>query len=214
MRQETNQNQIAAIAEFKAAIARENAESRSAARYFESMCKSGDADNLYNAAQRLHNTVDSWRLAMRRVARLPHVSAEIREAFVPIWVESKFIPLSVGHRPTMAAALRVLMRGDYSGGDLRLFRGTTLRERQRRLYSFSWTTKLEIAESFARRWNDAGTKSVVLTTLAPATAIFLKRQPDDDFDEDEVVVDPYRLDRVDLVVKNSSANGAVVRLEE
>jgi hypothetical protein len=69
---------------------------------------------------------------MAKVAKLPRVSSEIQDAFVGIWVESKMLPLRVGHRPIMAAALRVLMPGGRLGSPLMLYRGANIHERRRR----------------------------------------------------------------------------------
>ena len=71
--------------------------------------------------------VDGWRLGMLKVARLEKVSQEIQQAFVPIWVEHKMLPLKVGERSVPAKALRVLMPAGYSGAPLRLYRGANAR---------------------------------------------------------------------------------------
>jgi hypothetical protein len=39
----------------------------------------------------------------------------------------------------------------------------------------------------------------VLKTVVPPDAVLLTRQPEDYYDEGEVVVDPFRLGRVDVV---------------
>jgi hypothetical protein len=54
---------------------------------------------------------------MAKVAKLPQVSPEIQRAFIPIWVEHKMLPLRIGHRPTTAAALRVLITRICVSGD-------------------------------------------------------------------------------------------------
>jgi hypothetical protein len=154
-------------AEFKAGIANERANSQAAAKVFERVCRDGDHENLYDAAQLVHETVDGWRLAMKRVAKLGRVSPEIRDAFIPVWVESKHLPLSVGHRPTAAAALRVLMEGDYRGPDLRVYRGTSTTERRRRLYGFSWTVDLEIARTFTERFAKFAEHFAQTTSVRP-----------------------------------------------
>jgi hypothetical protein len=92
---------------------------------------------------------------MAKIAKLSRVSLKIQDAFIPIWVESKVLPLRVGHRPTMAGALRVLMPSSYSGPPLTLYRGTHAGERRRRLYGFSWTTDMATARSFAEQWSRA-----------------------------------------------------------
>jgi hypothetical protein len=39
----------------------------------------------------------------------------------------------------------------------------------------------------------------ILSTVAPASAILLRREPEDYFDEGEVVVDPFRLGVVTVI---------------
>ena len=78
-----------------------------AARALSDACASGDVDGFLcavDALRDLRGTADGWRLAMRRVGRLASVSGEIQDAFLRQWIEHKFLPLAVGHRPTMAAA--------------------------------------------------------------------------------------------------------------
>lgn len=178
------------------------------AAVFARMCAEGDAERLALAAQALDElTIDGWRLAMRKVARLQSVSPEIQDAFLPIWIEHKMLPLRVGDRPTMAAALRILMPGGHAA-PLTLYRGAGGHERRRRLYGFSWTTDLEVARRFARNWMHQPddrlgggwtSDGVLLKTAAPAEAILLIRQPEDYYDEGEVVADPFRLGKITLV---------------
>jgi hypothetical protein len=80
-----------------------------AAGNFAAVCARGGADGLYDASLWLNECVDAWRLAMMKVARLEKVTSEIQAAFVPIWVEHKRLPCTVGDRSIMAKALRVLM---------------------------------------------------------------------------------------------------------
>jgi len=87
--------------------------------------------------------------------------------------------------PVLAAALRVLMRSDYTGPPLTLYRGAKSGERRRRLYGFSWSTDLAIARKFAENWSQPGLQSegVVLQVVVPAEAILLVRKPEDYFDD-------------------------------
>lgn len=198
--------------DLRAAFARQRKNNRLGAARFVEACKSGDVEALIQAASFLHDeTLDGWRLAMLKVGRLPAVSAEIRLAFLNVWIESKTLAAHIGSRRALADALRVLMPCDYRGTELRLYRGASWPERRRRRYGFSWTRDREIALSFAephagimpdidreaemraremaRQWGGG----VVLETIAPPDAILLVREPEDYYDESEVVVDPFRL---------------------
>ena len=68
----------AADARWKAQIADERAHDRNIARLFAEACRAGGPDALHKAAQLMSETIDGWRLAMRRVAKLGEVSPEIR----------------------------------------------------------------------------------------------------------------------------------------
>ena len=173
-----------------------------AAKVFARICAEGDADKLYDAHLWLNEQVDdAWRLAMAKVAKLPKVSREIQKAFLPIWIESKMLPLAIRNRRALANALRVLMPATYKGKPLKLYRGAISTERRRRIYGFSWTTDAAVALKFAVHWAhpEFKTEDVLLETLAPPEAILLIRKPEDYYDEGEVVVDPFRLGKVKLV---------------
>jgi hypothetical protein len=99
--------------------------------------------------------------------------------------------------PPEFAKRRVLMpRNDRPAESLRLYRGAGWQERRRRLYGFSWTTRLNHARSFAEHWRQGQSGGVILETLAPPDAILLVRDDEGYYDEAEVVVDPFRLGKV------------------
>jgi hypothetical protein len=194
--------------EFRARFLEERRDAREAAVVFARVCEEGRADQLYNAAQWLNEcSSEAWRLAMIKVARLPTVASHVRDAFLPIWIESKMLPLRVGNRRVLADALRVLLPGNYAGLPLSLYRGASAGERRRRIYGFSWTTDITIARKFAEHWAQPapiwgaapGDGGVILKAVAPPEAILLMRQPQDYYDEGEVVVDPFRLGQIKLV---------------
>jgi len=110
--------------DLRASLLEKRRRAREAARVFVRVCADGDTGLLYNAACYLDEQYnDAWRFACAGIAKLPRVSAEIREAFVPIWVEHKMLPLTAGDRPLLAKALRVLLPGGYSGPPLTVYRG-------------------------------------------------------------------------------------------
>jgi hypothetical protein len=172
----------------------EQRRARRAARAFVDACRSSDTCKLYEAVDLLNETTDGWRLALKRVANVPAVSDEIRTAFLRVWVEMKMLPLNVGNRGVLANALHLLLPGDYHGPPLRLYRGAIATERRRRLYGFSWTLSIDAAQKFAERWRIDG--AVVLETMAPPRSILLVRYDEGYYDEKEVVVDPFLLERV------------------
>jgi hypothetical protein len=205
--------------EWRARLRAERRQARQAADVFARVCREGDANQLYDAHKMLNECVDAWRVAMAKVAKLPRVSPEIQNAFLAIWIESKMLPLRVGNRRVLADALRVLMPGNHSGAPLLLYRGANTHERRRRIYGFSWTTDIATARMFAEHWSqpmpanlDTGFQGVVLRTLAPCDAVLLIRQPEDYYDEGEVVVDPFGLGEIEVVERLSIAPAKVVSL--
>lgn len=187
--------------DFKRQIAIEAKQARDAGKAFASACADSDVDAFFKAVNFINDrTVDGWRHAMLHVSRLPRVSDEIKAAFMPVWVESKMLALTVGHRPTLARGLRVLMPGSKRQKPVRLFRGAGWLERQRRLYGFSWSTRRAVAVYFAKNWETMSPGGVVLMTVATPDAVLLDRERDSDGynDEGEIVVDPFRLGRVSV----------------
>jgi hypothetical protein len=65
------------------------------------------------------------------------------------------------------------------------------------IYGFSWTTDITVARKFAEHWAspELSSSGVLLQTEVPPAAVLLTREPEDYYDEGEVVVDPYRLGR-------------------
>lgn len=207
---------VSTVAEILEDHAREHLDAMRAARAFERACAADDVEEFFRAVDSLNTaSFDAWRLAMRRVGKLPAISDAIRAAFLNVWVESKRLPLRVGNRRVLADALRLLMPGGYAGAPLRLYRGANWQERRRHRYGFSWTQQRETAHGFAEHWAHMppvayplvakygldpkeiarhwGGGGVVLETVAPAEAVLLVREKEGYYDEEEVVVDPFSL---------------------
>ena len=86
--------------EFKAQIAEERRNDRRAAQAFIQACESGDADQFRDAAHLISElTIDGWRLALTKVAKLGSVNEEIKNAFLNVWIESKMLPLTCNGAP-------------------------------------------------------------------------------------------------------------------
>lgn len=188
------------VDDIKARIAADARNDRRAAQAFIRACESGDADQFREAAHLISEfSLDGWRLAFIKVAKLGSVSDEIKNAFLNVWIESKMLPLRCGNRRAMADALRVLMPPYRAKAPMQLFRGAGARERKYHFYGFSWSTRREIARKFAENWAKFPPGGVVLRTVAPPEAILLVREPEDYYDEGEVVVDPFALSKVECV---------------
>jgi hypothetical protein len=189
---------------------------RLAADAFLRACLEDRADDLIAGARMLYDRSvngwkwwmpernEAWRLAMREVAELPSVSAEIQKAFVQVWARTERLPQTVRDRHLMAKVLRIFMPGDYHGQQLTLFRGAEMYEWRDRSFGFSWSKNADHARKFAdmRIIEDEDgypTAGVLLRTVALPEAVLLVRPPDNYTDEEaEVVVDPFRLGEVTL----------------
>jgi hypothetical protein len=198
------------IEEFRKALAKERRQSSTAAKMFEMACRSGDVDAVLQAVDLINESVDGWRLAMLRAGRLPDIDEAVRNAFLGVWVESKTLPLSVGDRRTLTNALYRLMPRSNVPAALRLYRGAGWEERRRRVYGFCWTTQLEIARGFAEHWRQSAAGGVILETIASPEAVFLVREDQGDgyYEEAEVVVDPFKLQKI-TVAERLTSNSSI-----
>jgi len=197
--------------DFRALVAAEQRERRRNAVAFAEAAKHGDVERFARFAYPDDALNIDYALAFRRISKLNSVSRGIAESFVGAWVEHKMLPLSVGNRRVLANALRVLMPPRPGQEALTVYRGTTWRERTRRIYLFSWTRDRDVARRFANRWQVAAENlaeqglagaddfGIILQTTAPPDAIFLVRDPVGYYDEGEVVVDPFHLGVVSVV---------------
>lgn len=178
----------------------EERDRRAAARAFADALSSDDPMALREVSEHMGWVIDCWAAAMRAALRNSAVTETGRNAFQNLWIEHKGLPRSVGSRPLMAKALRHLLPSPRPlPGLLTVYRGTTLYERRRRLYGFSWSTSREIARGFPERWGKTPFGGLVLSTELSPDAVLLDRQDDDYYAERELVDDPYRLGRVKVV---------------
>jgi hypothetical protein len=201
-----------AFAEWKAAIAKERADSRRAAVAFERAILSGSVNQFLAAIDGLFMTVDGWRLAMKRAGRVKNVSDDIRWEFMSTWVQAQGLRLKAGdERRSLASALRILLPRSEVGQPMTLYRGADARERKRRAYGFSWTRDYAIARGFAEYLPTIGWETVVLRTVASPDAILHARDDDGFFDEREIIVDPFKLGHIEVAERikaSSTGNGS------
>ena len=193
--------------DFHEAIRRERQEARAAARAFVQACQDADLRAFGFAAEALFESVGGWRLACKAVARLEKIEPAIRRAFLEVWTETKSLPLTIGDDRVTRDAIRILLPPYTGKQPVRLFRGTTFRERRRRTYGFSWSEDRATAERFAENHahvaaelkrmqlghDPLNLEAVLLETLAPPSAIICAPRH---YDEKEYLVDRRRLNVV------------------
>jgi hypothetical protein len=194
----------------RSAIREERRNARACANAFVRACLSGDDPESLRASAELlsQETIGGWTIAIRKIAReVTKVSPKIQLAFLDVWIQTQVLPLKVGDHRALCVAARVLMP-KYSGAPVRLYRGTAMHERRRRIYGVSWTSDIHIAEKFAqeRRY---GEDSVVLETVAPAEAIIcaIGESSGHLYDENEYAVDRWRLGDVRVVKRYKDLAG-------
>jgi len=99
--------------------------------------QSGAPELLMARLAELDTVVFGWPRAMRSVVRIGYASDEIRQRFVPFWLESgDHIRQETGSDALLAQGLRVLLPR-YAGPPLTLYRGDSARNRRRHTYGLS-----------------------------------------------------------------------------
>ena len=116
-----------------------------------------------------------WSRAFKEFAKLTAVPKKMQRAFQAAWVETKGTSLSASDPALLTTALRAIMPPYTGRRAVRLFRGASWVEHERREYGHSWTASAAAAEDFARdpRQTLPG-GSVLLETLVPPSAIISK----------------------------------------
>jgi hypothetical protein len=183
----------------------ERCDSRLAAKAFVHVIKTDRVDLLPNAVDFLNETVGSWTIAIRKIAReVTEASPAMQSAFLSIWIKSNVLPLRVGDHRALCTAARVLLPR-YRGPAVHLFRGAGAHEHRRRIYGLSWTTDIKVADMFAQLQRiglqSDTADSVLLETLAPGRAILcaVTNAAEGHSGEDEYVVDRRLLNKVKVM---------------
>lgn len=164
--------------------------------------RASDLKRFADALDALDYEDDAFTRAMREVAKLPRPSAEFQSYCFDLWLRhgDHLRDLTNGAN-VLAAGLRVLLP-PYTGPTLMIYRGDSWFNRCRRTYGPSWTTSIEVARHFASDtpWRTCVGGSVLLETMAPADAIVCAPgQIDNRYGEREIVVEPRRLGKVNVV---------------
>jgi hypothetical protein len=126
---------------------RQRRSDRKAAMTFVEACKAGDAERVYDLAEHLgEETLSGWSIAIGKIANeRPDLSPHVREALLAYWAQHRGSSMGLDHK-ALRIALRVMMP-PYSGSAMRVYRGASANERRRRIYGFSWTSDISIAQT-------------------------------------------------------------------
>jgi hypothetical protein len=160
--------------------------------------QASDLDRFGEAFMALHDQ-DLWKRVSWRVQGL-NPTKKFRRSFLPIWERGGgSLRSQVNDDLSLVRLLRVLLPA-HTGSSLRLYRGESFFNRQRRTYGLSWSSDRDVAWQHAEtgicREFDGG--SVLLATNAPADAIVCSLI-DDRFVEMEYTVDRQRLRSVEVL---------------
>jgi hypothetical protein len=160
-------------------------------------CQEGGGCRVRQLAEWLSDLEGGWLMALKEVVHRGSVHPDARVGFETRWKESRSLMRHVRDRRLMVDALRVLFPPVQLAGPMQLYRGTSSRERPCRGCGLSWTTEIEIARNFAAPPHPPGHHGIILTTLAePGAILLISEDRGDEFDEGEVIVDPFRLGKV------------------
>ena len=153
---------------------------------------------------------------MRGIARLETVPDHIREWALGWWCRSgSHYRLEVGDDRVLLDALRVLLPA-YDGPAVQLYRGDGARSRRGPSYGPAWSSERDVAEAHALGlWRGTPGGSVLLSTFAPAEAIMCNvGAHNNDYGEDEYLVDRRRLGRVDVLNRYSQIDANAIESDE
>ncbi len=187
--------------EIRAHITRERRARREAVEGFISGLAAAD---LAKAAEHMEalDVTGSWPAAMKRVARLGPLDADVRARMLEVWTRcGDAIRDAANGDAALLDALRVLLP-PYTGPSVTLYRGDSAWNRRCRSYGLSWSASIDVARSFALgMWRTFQGGSVLVQVEAPAAAILCAaaEHGPDHFREEEYLVDRRRLDRVQVL---------------
>jgi hypothetical protein len=185
-----------------ALIRQDNERERAAVRSFVETAIAGDVEGFVESAVEVAN-LWACEKAMRAISRASPMPRTTRECFLGMWVRwGDSFRNQMTDDKALITGLRALLP-PYSGPAVQLYRGDSFFNRKRRTYGLSWSSKIEVAESFAQGiWQTFDGGSVVVETLAsPVAIVCAPHLTDNSYEEDEYVVDRRRLDRVRVVAR-------------
>ncbi|WP_353859759.1 hypothetical protein [Azospirillum formosense] len=195
------------ICDLRAIIERREQERKNAVLALVRGVRDGDIPAIAEGVQAVDQTC-SWREAMSKIARLRKVPCASKEWFIGCWiVNGDSLRSDIGDDRILMDALRVLLP-PYTGAAMTLFRGDSFVNRCRRTYGMSWSSSLDVAQSFAQGvWQKFDGGSVLLRAEVPSKAIiFSPAVHANDYEEDEYLVDRRYLGKVEVVKRFEQAS--------
>jgi hypothetical protein len=188
-------------ADIKSFLAEQRRLRRKHVALFERACCEGDVDAFHQAAAAFGELVSGgWPPAFARVGKLDRVHPDIQQEFVSVWVESKMLGLEADNRAALVRALRLLFpRSEVPKRPIDVYRGAAAMERTRGRYGLCWTTDLNIARRFAVDYRQPNGSVVLKATVIPDAVLFVREDIEGYYAESEVVVDPFRIGRVQVI---------------
>jgi hypothetical protein len=151
-----------------------------------------DMKHFLNAIEALDSHgPEHWPQVMRKIAKSPAPSDQFRRFLLNLWRHDRdHIRQEVGDDLLLADALRVMLP-PYDGPAITLYRGEGFGNRKRRTYGLSWSSDIEIARCFAKRYcrNTSGGSVLLEVTASPEAIVCRVAEAVDSYVEKEVVVD-------------------------
>ncbi|WP_149746736.1 hypothetical protein [Rhizobium sp. RU35A] len=180
---------------------RKTKEARERVAVFLRSIGSQDAQMIHSSFAAIENDYykgGGYSAAFLGVLRVPLISDLAKATFVDIWIQhGAHIRQETRNQIALFNALPKLLPR-YNGRDeITIFRGEGALNRKRRSYGASWSSDIEVADSFARDyWRDHTGGSVLLRTVVPPEAIIFMTN---EAGESEYVVDRRKLKRIEVI---------------
>jgi hypothetical protein len=170
---------------------------------FEAALRSADLQAIGDSFGTIEGVYFGWKRAFRRAAKLDALPANVRSAFLRIWVHhGDHIRSEVNDDLVLIRGLRRLLPTYRGARPLTLYRGESVYNWKRRTYGLAWSGKSDVAHGFAEKglYRTFEGGSVLLKVVAPPQNIICTVTPRyDRYTEQEYLVDRRGLKGVTAV---------------
>jgi hypothetical protein len=183
-------------------IAEELRRERAARMQFTRALQAGDPAAFIESLTKLDWVYDGLRWALRKVAKLDEVDPKIKEACLQFWINSgDHLRQEVDDDLMIVRALRMLLPR-YAGSAWTLYRGESALNWKRRTYGLAWSSRQDVADSFAKTGvyrTSAGGSVVLEVQASPDAIICALLHHDDRYGEDEYLIDRRKVTAVKVL---------------
>jgi hypothetical protein len=138
--------------EWRERIREQNRNERRVLNSFEAALRSADLQAISDSFGAIEGVTFGWERAFRRAAKLDGLPANIRSAFLRVWVRSgDHIRSEVNNDLVLIRGLRRLLPLYRGAHPLTLYRGESVYNWKRRTYGLSWSGQSDVGRGFAEK---------------------------------------------------------------